>query len=107
MKNAVIGGLMSLMGWLLLSCTGSDNPDPQRMHPAATAIESLQAVALTPANKDSLVHAWKDLLHDEAVDGNNLYAARANYQLARIYGMSRQNDSSERGASARPRQSHG
>ena len=66
------------------------------MHPAATAIESLQAIALTPANKDSLVHAWKDLLQDEAVDGNNLYAARANYQLARIYGMSRQNDSSAR-----------
>ena len=94
MKNTLIVGLIALIGWLLFSCTGNGGPGPQRTPPATTAIEALQAIALTPANRDSLVEAWKALLQDKSIDGDNLNAARANYQLARIYGMSHQNDSS-------------
>src|SRR5690606_37925461 len=93
MKRTAIGGLLLMMGWLSVSCWNSHNTTPQAA-PSTAAVEALQAIRLTADNKDSLVHAWKTLLQDKSIDGDNLNAARANYQLARIYGMARQNDSS-------------
>lgn len=39
------------------------------------------------------MQAWKDLLKVPDVNEHNLYAAKVNYQLAKVYGMSKQNDS--------------
>jgi len=57
-------------------------------------IRQLQPILLTPDNKDSLVRSWKTLLDEQQVKESNLYTAKVNYQLARLYGMTKQNDSS-------------
>ncbi len=62
--------------------------------PIEEKIGQLQQTPLSPDNKDSLVRSWKKLLGEQQVKESNLYTAKVNYQLARLYGTARQNDSS-------------
>lgn len=78
---------------LVISCDNTQKSKPLASPRSLERIEKLQAISPNPSNQDSLVSAWKALLQSKSIDENNLYAAKANYQLARLYGMANQNDS--------------
>lgn len=59
----------------------------------AVQIKNIQSIQPSSNNRDSLFQEIHRLLQQEPVKNNDLYKAKVNYQLARIYGMSHQNDS--------------
>jgi len=61
---------------------------------AADEIERLQDIPLNPTNRDSLIQCWQALATDAAVKDNRLFLAQVNYQLARIYGIANEIDTS-------------
>lgn len=93
MKKNTINSFILLCLSLLLSCDRHSENRVTTKSDASTRIELLQDIPLSSTNKDSLIQAWKVLIEDRSIDQSHLSAAQANYQLARLYGMNRQNDS--------------
>ncbi len=56
-------------------------------------IEKLKGTAVRDGNRDSLLQAWKALSAERGASQQNLYSARIAYEIARLYGMNRQEDS--------------
>ena len=79
--------------YLVISCNNRQENHSSKSSKSLNQIEKLQAVLPNPSNRDSLVQAWKVLLETKAIKENNLFTAKASYQLARLYGMAQQNDS--------------
>ncbi|MBD1431635.1 histidine kinase [Sphingobacterium sp. DN00404] len=93
MRREVVYLLILFTGMSLFSCREHKEHTRTDVSSVAKKINHLQTVTLSASNHDSLMRAWKDLLHMPEVNAHNLYAAKVNFQLAKGYGMSKQNDS--------------
>lgn len=93
MRREVVYLLLLCTSVLLFSCGNHKEHTLTDISPVAEKMGQLQTVTLSVSNRDSLMQAWKDLLKVPDVNEHNLYAAKVNYQLAKVYGMSKQNDS--------------
>ncbi len=93
MKSYVVRWLILFLGVFLFSCSDHQEYISKIPPPVAGKIDQLQHISLSASNRDSLIQAGKTLLQMPDVMESNLYTARVNYQLAKWYGMSKQNDS--------------
>lgn len=81
---------------ILCSCQTESPKTTTRDNDIIIKIDKLQEIQLNPENRDSILREWQNLLSDKTVNENDLYLAKVNYQLARFYGMVKQNESASR-----------
>lgn len=89
---------LSPICWLLILCLlcacHKEKAQAPEIHSISENINHLQQIPLTRTNGDSLKAQWEHLLKHNTVKESSVFKAKVNYQLAKLYAITGQNDSS-------------
>lgn len=85
--------ILMLIVLLFSSCSENEKKKYFEYDTILKEFEEKQSIPVRADNRDSLLQSWKNRLTETAVKQNNLYSAKAQYQIARLYGMAKQSDS--------------
>lgn len=88
-RYIIFGGILSI----LYACWDDRTAVSNESNLMLSKIQELQNTTINGDNRDSLLLVWKNLLTDGILLENKVNAAKANYQVARLYGMIRETDS--------------